>query len=76
MAYVPDPKAKGLDVLVAGWAAAAVPDARLEVYGIEPEWARSHLQRSGVPEPASISLLIAASSIGCFLYRRPGWAHE
>ena len=29
-----------------------------------------------VPEPASISLLIAASSIGCFLYRRPGWAHE
>ncbi len=56
VAYVPDPKAKGLDVLVAGWAAAAVPDARLEVYGIEPEWARSHLQRSGVPEPASLDL--------------------
>ena len=56
VAYVPDPKAKGLDVLVAGWAAAAVPDARLEVYGIEPEWARSHLQRSGVPEPSSLDL--------------------
>ena len=56
VAYVPDPKAKGLDVLVAGWAAAAVPGARLEVYGIEPEWARSHLRRSGVPEPSSLDL--------------------
>ncbi len=56
VAYVPDPKAKGLDVLVAGWAAAAVPDARLEVYGLDPEWARSHLRRSGVPEPASLDL--------------------
>jgi hypothetical protein len=57
VAYVPDPKAKGLDVLVAGWAAAAVPDARLEVYGLEPERARVHLRRSGVPEPASVDLL-------------------
>jgi hypothetical protein len=56
VAYVPDPKAKGLDVLVAGWAAAAVPDARLEVYGLDPDWARSHLRRSGVPEPASLDL--------------------
>ena len=56
VAYVPDPKAKGLDVLVAGWAAAAVPDARLEVYGLDPERARSHLRRSGVPEPASLDL--------------------
>jgi glycosyltransferase involved in cell wall biosynthesis len=56
VAYVPDPKAKGLDVLVAGWAAAAVPDARLEVYGLDPDWARSHLRRSGVPEPATLDL--------------------
>jgi glycosyl transferase family 1 len=56
VAYVPDPKAKGLDVLVAGWADAAVPDARLEVYGLEPEWARAHLRRSGVPEPATLDL--------------------
>ena len=56
VAYVPDPKAKGLDVLVAGWAAAAVPDARLEVYGLEPELARSQLRRKGVPEPASLEL--------------------
>ena len=56
VAYVPDPKAKGLDVLVAGWVAAAVPDARLEVYGLDPDWARSHLRRSGVPEPGSLDL--------------------
>jgi glycosyltransferase involved in cell wall biosynthesis len=53
---VPDPKAKGLDVLVGAWAAAAVPDARLEVYGLDPERARSHLRRSGVSEPASLDL--------------------
>ena len=56
VAYVPDPKAKGLDVLVAGWAAAALPDARLEVYGIEPDWARAHLRRGGVPEPGTLDL--------------------
>jgi glycosyltransferase involved in cell wall biosynthesis len=56
VAYVPDPKAKGLDVLVAGWAAAAIPGARLEVFGLDPEWARSHLRRSGVPEPSTLEL--------------------
>jgi hypothetical protein len=56
VAYVPDPKAKGLDVLVAGWAAAGVPDARLEVYGLDPDWARSHLRRIGVAEPAGLEL--------------------
>jgi len=66
VAYVPDPKAKGLDVLVAGWAAAAVPDARLEVYGLEPERARSHLRRSGVPEPPSLDL---AGTVGADRFR-------
>jgi glycosyltransferase involved in cell wall biosynthesis len=57
VAYVPDPKAKGLDVLAAGWAAARLPDdARLEVYGLGPEWARAHLRRTGVPEPAGLEL--------------------
>ena len=56
VAYVPDPKAKGLDVLVAGWAAAALPDARLEVYGLDPEWARAHLRRAAVPEPPGLEL--------------------
>ena len=53
VAYVPDPKAKGLDVLVAGWAEARV-DARLRVYGIDPASGRSHLARSGVPEPPGV----------------------
>jgi hypothetical protein len=54
MAYVPDPKAKGLDVLIAGWAEARV-DATLGVYGIDPAWARSHLRRTGVPEPPGVT---------------------
>jgi hypothetical protein len=56
VAYVPDPKAKGLDVLVEGWAAAALPDARLDVYGLDPDWARSHLRRTGVQVPATLDL--------------------
>jgi glycosyltransferase involved in cell wall biosynthesis len=56
VAYVSDPKAKGLDVLVGGWSAAAVEGARLEVYGLDPEWARSHLRRTGIPEPDSLDL--------------------
>jgi Glycosyl transferases group 1 len=56
VAYVPDPKAKGLDLLVAGWAEAGV-EARLRVYGIDPKWGRSHLARSGVPEPPGVEWL-------------------
>jgi hypothetical protein len=56
VAYVPDPKAKGLDILATGWAAAGLSDARLEVYGLAPEWARAHLRRSGVPEPPGFEL--------------------
>jgi glycosyltransferase involved in cell wall biosynthesis len=56
LAYVPDPKAKGLEVVVGGWAAAALEGARLEVYGLEPEWAREHLRRTGVAEPDSLEL--------------------
>jgi len=56
VAYVSDPKAKGLDIVVAGWAAAAVEGAQLEVYGLDPEWARSHLRRTGVAQPESVEL--------------------
>jgi hypothetical protein len=52
--YTPDPKAKGLDVLCRAWTLAALPDARLEVFGIERERAIRHLRRSGVPEPANV----------------------
>jgi glycosyltransferase involved in cell wall biosynthesis len=54
VAYVPDPKAKGLDVLCAAWRLAHVPEARLAVFGIEPERARRHLDRTGVPEPPAV----------------------
>src|SRR5215207_592547 len=56
VAYVSDPKAKGLDILVGGWSAAAVDGARLEVYGLDPDWARSHLHRTGMAEPESLDL--------------------
>jgi predicted component of type VI protein secretion system len=56
VAYVSDPKAKGLDVVVGGWSAAAVEGATLEVFGLDPEWARSHLRRTGVAEPPSLKL--------------------
>ncbi len=55
VAYTPDPKAKGLDLLCKAWVRAAIPDARLEVFGIEPAVARRHLRRTGAPEPANVS---------------------
>jgi hypothetical protein len=55
VAYTPDVKAKGLDVVCAAWAKAGLPDARLEVFGVERERARSHLRRAGVPEPAGVA---------------------
>ena len=54
VAYVPDPKAKGLEILCSAWRLAHVEDARLEVFGIEPERARRHLERTGVPEPKGV----------------------
>ena len=54
LAYVPDPKAKGLDLLCAAWGRAAVEGARLQVFGIERERGRAHLARTGVPEPAGV----------------------
>jgi glycosyltransferase involved in cell wall biosynthesis len=63
VAYIPDPKAKGLDVVVASWAAAGIEGARLEVYGLDPEWARSHLRRTGVPESASVELRSTVAAV-------------
>jgi hypothetical protein len=56
VAYVPDPKAKGLDVVVAGWASSRMAEegARLRIYGLDPAWGRAHLERTGVPEPPGI----------------------
>jgi hypothetical protein len=52
--YAPDPKAKGLEVLCRAWERAAIRDARLAVYGIEPERARRHLARTETPEPRTV----------------------
>jgi hypothetical protein len=49
VAYTPDVKAKGLDIVCGAWAAAAIPDARLEVFGVEREAALAHLSRTGTP---------------------------
>lgn len=56
VAYVPDPKAKGLDVVVGAWAQAAVEGARLEVFAVEPERAERHLRRHGLTLPASATV--------------------
>ena len=57
VAYVPDPKAKGLDVLAAAWGGAGLTDATLEVYGLDPGWARSFLADAGLAEPPGMRLL-------------------
>jgi Glycosyl transferases group 1 len=54
VAYVPDPKAKGLSLLCEAWAQAATGDARLAVFGIGAERARRHLARFGPREPSSV----------------------
>ncbi|MEA2419286.1 MAG: hypothetical protein QOE60_1492 [Thermoleophilaceae bacterium] len=48
VAYTPDVKAKGLDIVCGAWAAAGIRDARLEVFGVEREQALAHLRRTGV----------------------------
>jgi glycosyl transferase family 1 len=54
VAYTPDPKAKGLDVLGEAWRSAAIPDARLLVFGIEAERGRAFLARLGIGEPPGL----------------------
>jgi glycosyltransferase involved in cell wall biosynthesis len=54
VAYVPDPKAKGLEILCGAWARADLEDARLAVFGLERERALRHLARTGVAEPSGV----------------------
>ena len=55
VAYVPDPKAKGLDVLCAAWAQVAGGSRRLEVFGIETRVAAAFLTRRGHPMPPGVT---------------------
>ena len=57
VAYTPDVKAKGLDLVCAAWTAAGIEDARLRVFGVEREAALHHLERTGVAEPADADFL-------------------
>jgi hypothetical protein len=57
VAYTPDVKAKGLDIVCAAWAAARIPDARLSVFGVEREAALGHLGRTSTPVPENAEFL-------------------
>jgi Glycosyl transferases group 1 len=57
VAYTPDVKAKGLDIVCAAWADAALEDARLLVFGVDLNRAIGYLQRVGVRLPAGIEFL-------------------
>src|SRR5918992_1238023 len=54
VAYTPDVKAKGLDIVCAAWAQAGVEDARLLVFGVDHERALAHLRRMGVDLPTNL----------------------
>ena len=54
VAYTPDVKAKGLEIVCGAWAAADVRGARLEVFGVDPEPAVAHLRRTGVAVPEGV----------------------
>ncbi|MET0614819.1 MAG: glycosyltransferase [Thermoleophilaceae bacterium] len=77
VAYVPDPKAKGLEILVGGWGEAAVEGARLVVYGLDPDSARAHLHRTGTPEPDSVELpgMVPAAEFRAALRRARVFVH-
>jgi Glycosyl transferases group 1 len=55
VAYTPDVKAKGLDLVCAAWAAAAIPHARLEVFGVDQRTAVAHLTRTETPLPENVA---------------------
>jgi hypothetical protein len=54
VAYTPDVKAKGLEIVCAAWAAAGIRDASLEVFGVDREPALAHLRRTGVAVPEEV----------------------
>ena len=54
VAYTPDVKAKGLDIVCAAWAAAALKDARLRIFGVERDVAMAYLRRTQTPVADSV----------------------
>jgi glycosyltransferase involved in cell wall biosynthesis len=74
VAYTPDPKAKGLDLLCRAWALAAVPDARLEIFGVDRSRALRHLRRTGVTEPPNVHWAGAVVARDFHAKLARGWA--
>jgi len=56
VAYTPDPKAKGLELVCAAWANTRAPGTRLALTGIPADRARAFLARRGLPVPPGIEL--------------------
>jgi hypothetical protein len=54
VAYAPDPKVKGLELLAEAWRLAGVADARLLVFGMGGARGRAFLGRFGIAEPAGL----------------------
>jgi hypothetical protein len=54
VAYTPDVKAKGLDVVCGAWAKTGMEGTRLLVFGVDREPALAHLERMGVPLAAGV----------------------
>jgi hypothetical protein len=57
VAYTPDVKAKGLDIVCAAWAHANLDGARLLVFGVDHDRAMAHLARTGVPLTDGVEFL-------------------
>jgi hypothetical protein len=54
VAYTPDVKAKGLDIVCAAWGDAGIENARLLMFGVDREQAVAHLRRTGVALPTNV----------------------
>jgi hypothetical protein len=54
VAYTPDVKAKGLDVVCGAWAEAGIEGATLDVFGVERDQAVAYLARTGTPVPEGV----------------------
>jgi hypothetical protein len=57
VAYAPDVRGKGLDLVCAAWSAAAIPEARLDVFGVDAANAARLLGRASVPAPPATRFL-------------------
>ncbi|MGH2872082.1 MAG: hypothetical protein ACRDL5_06425, partial [Solirubrobacteraceae bacterium] len=71
VAYVPDPKAKGLELLARAWAQVPSTGCRLVVCGIDPDRVPAFLARRGVAVPRGIELagMLSPAAFGALLDR-------